>query len=122
MDIRDAISKVIQGEDEREWALLQVLEDTEGMDEKEFNSYKNNVIKKGRLCWNHSAYEKMMKKEREYDTYTQTPPEVEEGVLQCKKCKSKKVLSFQVQSRSADEPMTTVAKCSQCGIGWTENN
>ena len=60
----------------------------------------------------------------EFDLYiqTQTPPEDAEGVLLCKKYKSKKVLSFQTQTRSADGPMTTVAKCLTCGSEWTENN
>ena len=108
--------------EEREWALLQIKEDTKDMDENQFKVYKKNVLETGSLCWKHKTYEELAKKEREYDTYIQTPPEVEEGVLRCKKCKSRKVLSYQVQARSADEPMTTVAKCSQCGIGWTENN
>ena len=72
--------------------------------------------------WNHLHFTELKEKEMEFDLYIQTPPEVAEGVLLCKKCKSKKVLSFQTQTRSADEPMTTVAKCLTCGSEWTENN
>lgn len=120
--IQTVVEDLFSTSDDREWALLQIEDDIKGMSEKQFQDYKKNVLEKGRLGWDHQTYEKLMNKEREYDTYIQTPSEVEEGVLQCKKCKSKKVMSFQVQARSADEPMTTVAKCSQCGIGWTENN
>lgn len=120
--IQSVIEKFFDDVDDREFVLLQIKEDIKDMDDKEFEVYKENVLDKCKLCWDHKTYENLQNKEQEYDIYIQTPPEVEEGVLQCKKCKSRQVLSFQVQARSADEPMTTVAKCSQCGIGWTENN
>jgi DNA-directed RNA polymerase subunit M/transcription elongation factor TFIIS len=40
-----------------------------------------------------------------------------EGILTCPKCKSKKTSYYQMQTRSADEPMTTYAQC-QCGHRW----
>ena len=72
--------------------------------------------------WNHPHFTELKEKEMEFELYIQTPPEVAEGVLLCKKCESKKVLSFQTQTRSADEPMTTVAKCLTWRSEWTENN
>lgn len=108
--------------DEKELALLQIEEDTENFTEDELNHYTENVIQAGKVGWNHKSFNNMLQKEMEFDEYKQTKPEVVEGVLQCKKCNSKKVFSYQIQARSADEPMTTVAKCSQCGISWTENN
>jgi len=41
-----------------------------------------------------------------------------EGILQCGKCKSKKTEYYQLQTRSADEPMTTYATCKKCGNRW----
>jgi len=41
-----------------------------------------------------------------------------EGILQCRKCKSKKTDYYQLQTRSADEPMTTYATCKNCGLKW----
>lgn len=120
--MEEIVEKMFSNKEDREWALLQIKEDIEDMDDNRLEEYIKNTVKKGKLCWNHRTYEKLTNKEREYDTYLRTPPEVEEGVLQCKKCKSRKVVSYQVQTRSADEPMTTVAKCYRCGIGWTENN
>lgn len=40
-----------------------------------------------------------------------------EGILKCPKCKSNKTSYFQMQTRSADEPMTTYAECL-CGNKW----
>ena len=37
----------------------------------------------------------------------------------CGKCKSKKCTYYQLQTRSADEPMTTFVKCIDCGYSWT---
>jgi len=38
-----------------------------------------------------------------------------EGLVQCSKCKSKKTTFVEVQTRSADEPMTIFATCKECG-------
>ena len=36
----------------------------------------------------------------------------------CGKCKSNKVSYYQLQTRSADEPMTTFCSCLDCGKRW----
>ena len=36
----------------------------------------------------------------------------------CHKCKSKKCTYYQMQTRSADEPMTTFVSCLECGNRW----
>ena len=36
----------------------------------------------------------------------------------CNKCKSKKCTYYQLQTRSADEPMTTFVTCLECGKRW----
>lgn len=41
-----------------------------------------------------------------------------EGILTCGKCKSNKTEYYQMQTRSADEPMTTYASCKSCGHRW----
>ncbi len=44
-----------------------------------------------------------------------------EGIFKCKKCKSNKTSYYQLQTRSADEPMTTFVECSNCGNHWKFN-
>ena len=41
------------------------------------------------------------------------------GFLVCRNCKSTKVDVDQLQTRSADEPMTLFALCTDCGTRWT---
>lgn len=40
------------------------------------------------------------------------------GMFKCGKCKSMKTTYYQMQTRSADEPMTTFVNCSNCGNRW----
>ena len=40
------------------------------------------------------------------------------GAFQCGKCKSWRTTYYQLQTRSADEPMTTFVNCVDCGKRW----
>jgi transcription elongation factor S-II len=39
-------------------------------------------------------------------------------IFYCKKCKKKKCTFYQLQTRSADEPMTTFVNCLVCSNNW----
>jgi len=41
-----------------------------------------------------------------------------QGMFKCGRCKCKKVTYYQMQTRSADEPMTTYFTCMGCGAKW----
>jgi DNA-directed RNA polymerase subunit M/transcription elongation factor TFIIS len=74
-------------------------------------------IKNNNLNWKHNFFNNMANDELEQDNFIENPFEIEEGVLECK-CGSKRVFSYQKQSRSADEPMSTYANCVACGNKW----
>ena len=44
--------------------------------------------------------------------------EVHDGLIQCNKCKSRRVTYYEMQTRSADEPMTVYAHCLNCKRRW----
>ena len=44
-----------------------------------------------------------------------------DGMLQCRKCGSKKTTYYQMQTRSADEGITTFARCHECNNRWKMN-
>lgn len=44
--------------------------------------------------------------------------ESKKGMYQCGKCKSWNTTYYQLQTRSADEPMTTFCTCLNCGKRW----
>lgn len=62
---------------------------------------------------------KMMqiKKEKEENLYS---PKIDGNtdMFVCRKCKSNKCSYYQLQTRSADEPMTTYVNCVTCGHRW----
>ena len=104
---------------------MDKMEDEDGdEDEDKVRSYIDNIIKKGKLGWYHKIYDEYRRMQEEEDEYIMTPPEVEDGVIQCinTKCNSYKVFSRATQTRSADEPTTIIAQCSVCKTKWSENN
>jgi len=42
----------------------------------------------------------------------------QEGFFTCGRCKSNKTTYYQLQTRSADEPMTTYVSCLNCDRNW----
>jgi transcription elongation factor S-II len=64
--------------------------------------------------WAKLVEEKKIKDENRY------APKVEASTdnFTCWKCKSKKCTYYQLQTRSADEPMTTFVTCLDCGQRW----
>ena len=70
--------------------------------------------------WSSEIYKKEQQQEaREIQVMT-VKLSVSEGLYQCNRCKSKKTYSRQVQTRSADEGMTSIIQCSECNKVWKE--
>ncbi len=113
--------------EEKEWLWSQVYADLGDMDLSETNApqliekYIEDVIKPGKVGWNHSSFTLIKKIQQEQDDYILNPFEAEEGVVECKKCGSSKVYSVSVQTRASDEPMTTMAQCTVCKTKWSYN-
>ena len=64
--------------------------------------------------WDALIQEKKIRDENKY------APIIEASTdnFKCWKCKSKKCTYYQLQTRSADEPMTTFVNCLDCGNRW----
>jgi len=64
--------------------------------------------------WNTLIEEKKIKDENKFS------PKIEASTddFTCFKCKSNKCTFYQLQTRSADEPMTTFVTCLNCGTRW----
>ena len=52
----------------------------------------------------------------------QTKREATTDMWRCGKCKNRKCTYYQLQTRSADEPMTTFITCTVCGNRWRQAN
>ena len=76
-------------------------------------------LKKSMVGWSHSDFNNIKYLIEEQDEFIINPFEVEEGVTKCNKCGSERVFTYSKQVRSADEPMSTFAKCVKCKEKWT---
>ena len=93
------------------YSIYQIINDiSKGFKLKDILSF----IKNNKLNWNHFYFNDIKNDEIDEDNFIIKPFEIEEGVLTCK-CGSKRVFSYQKQSRGADETATTYAQCSACG-------
>nr|QCF47512.1 putative transcription elongation factor SII [Erythrocytic necrosis virus] len=70
--------------------------------------------------FSHPVYSRLAAAESVIDKFLKIKNFVEEGVIQCGKCKSKRVFTVGKQVRAADEPMTTFCFCANCKSKWTE--
>ena len=70
-------------------------------------------------CWDHECFENVKKRLHEHDDFVVHPFEVEEGVIQCLKCNSKRTYTYSKQTRGSDEPTSIFAQCVKCNNRWT---
>jgi DNA-directed RNA polymerase subunit M/transcription elongation factor TFIIS len=98
--------------------IYQVVGDILKTDIQMKNIAKN--IKQGKVGWNHRSYNKIRILQDEQDDYLICPFDVEEGVNECGKCGSKRVISFDKQTRSCDEGTSVYCTCIKpgCGNRW----
>jgi transcription elongation factor S-II len=64
--------------------------------------------------WQELIEEKAKKDKNKFETNV----EASTDTFTCRKCKSNKCTYYQMQTRSADEPMTTFVTCIECGQRW----
>lgn len=48
------------------------------------------------------------------------PKDVADGIVQCSRCRNRKVIYTEMQTRSADEPMTIFYRCVICDKSWKQ--
>lgn len=85
-----------------EWISLPKLEDL------------YTYIKRKKFGYEHEQFYSIRKSFQEEETFISNPPVIEEGVIQCRKCKSKRTFSFNKQTRSSDEAVTVFVRCVDC--------
>jgi transcription elongation factor S-II len=64
--------------------------------------------------WDALIHQKSIRDKSKYDTQI----EAATNTFTCRKCKSNKCTYYQMQTRSADEPMTIFVSCIDCGARW----
>lgn len=76
-------------------------------------------LKNGEIAWESHDFDQIRFKQKEEDDFIVTPFEVDEGVVECRKCGSKKTFSYQRQDRACDESATTYSQCMNCKSKWS---
>jgi DNA-directed RNA polymerase subunit M/transcription elongation factor TFIIS len=78
-------------------------------------------IKEKKVGIDNDRFSSLYQELKEKDNFMDNPFTVEEGVLECNKCGSKRTLSYSKQVRRSDEGFTTFCMCSSCGARWRIN-
>ena len=77
-----------------------------------------SILDKEEFNWKNKSFNNIKKSIEEQHNFIVKPFEVDEGVLECGKCGSKKTFSYTKQTRGGDESTTVFATCSICGNNW----
>lgn len=64
--------------------------------------------------WNNLIEAKIKRDKNKFETNVEAATDT----FTCRKCKTNKCTYYQMQTRSADEPMTTFVQCINCGNRW----
>ncbi len=78
---------------------------------KEFANYNHQEM--NTQIWHKLIKEKQERDKNKYENTIKINSE-----FKCRKCKSNNCSHYQLQTRSADEPMTTFVNCIECGHKW----
>ena len=85
--------------------------------EKEFNSYELPTMTHHRLF--PEKWKKLIDEKSKRDRYLyEINKEMSTDIYTCGRCHKKQCTYYQLQTRSADEPMTTFVTCLNCGKRW----
>jgi DNA-directed RNA polymerase subunit M/transcription elongation factor TFIIS len=74
------------------------------------------------LCpdkWEKAFEDAARKALRFTDASAMDPEQMPDGILVCR-CGSKKTSYYEMQTKSADEPMTVFARCHTCSAKWKQ--
>jgi DNA-directed RNA polymerase subunit M/transcription elongation factor TFIIS len=77
-------------------------------------------VENGVDSWQSKTFAREQEREKQDIQVMTVKLSVTEGLYQCSRCKSQKTFSRQVQTRSADEGMTSIIQCSECNKVWKE--
>ena len=75
-------------------------------------------LKKGKTDFDSSYYSSFQEIRDSLDHSIENPPEIKEGTVECPKCKTKKTIIQEIQTRSCDEGFTYKLHCYNPGCKY----
>ena len=79
-------------------------------------------LKEGKFGFEHTDFVDIAKKIKETDSFMLNSFEVEEGVNECSKCKSKRTISYSKVTRGLDEGLSCFVYCIECKHRYMMNS
>ena len=105
--------------------LSQLKSILNNLNDKWITEINTGVIEPHKLAFmthqelNHERWTFLIEKKSKIDQNKyETNLEAATDTFTCRKCKNNKCTYYQMQTRSADEPMTTYCQCCICGNRW----
>jgi len=87
-------------------------------DKLKYNIFKpDNLVTMKSIELYPAIYESYILKQKKINKFLEEKPEIS-GIFKCGKCRQNKTTYYQLQTRSADEPMTTFVTCMNCHNRW----
>ncbi len=119
----DILSEVLINSNIDATNLKKLLYNTVGIIEshgpqKAYDYINKNINNGFGFLFDCDDYEKIIELDSEEQEFIKNPTVVVEGVNKCYKCGNCKTISFNKQTRSADEGTTVFCCCYICGNRW----
>ena len=103
--IKGYIEGMTDDEEERKFLMYDVLTNGENIVES---------LRRKEFLFEHSKFEEIRRSIKEQEDFLTNPIQVEDGVIECKKCHSFKTFSYSKQTRASDEGTTVFVTCGMC--------
>lgn len=71
-------------------------------------------LKTKKYLFHHDIFNSVYDEIKEEDDFLNNPIKIEDGVIECSRCKSLKTFSYSKQTRASDEGTSVFVTCSQC--------
>lgn len=80
----------------------------------EKNGNVKDILKNKQFMFSHQDFTDIHNLVREQEDFLNNPIQVEDGVIECHRCKSHKTFSYAKQTRASDEGTTVFVTCAEC--------
>lgn len=117
LEVFDKLIYNISGDDEDKYNEI-LLEIVDYISNKKPLKQIVEILLEEQIGYNSVHFDEIKSLQEEQDNFIIKPFEIEEGVLECGKCGSKKTFSYSKQTRGGDEGTTVFAVCANCNARW----
>lgn len=117
-DIQAFLQSISSEEEVQRFALFELMshhaKDGVYGDARRMKDEVRAVMNGRQILFEHDDFEHVRMCIHEQEDFLNRPIEVEDGVIQCRRCKSHKTFSYAKQTRASDEGTTVFVTCAEC--------